>query len=440
MFDRLVPRLALGAHRGSASVERGNGGGTRERADSFVAGQLEEVLAYARERDYVGWDLYDGESSRLLRALPVEHKWLNLAVQQVVRRAPVNVRPLLLVEQRRNFMGGALFALANATMYDHTGDERFRREAAALADWLLAQDREGYTGYCGGHNHPVQGLTHRTPPEVPGIVGTAQAVRALLAVGEIAEGPYRERARSAADFVFEELDYERVPTGARIKYKPDDPGETYTLNANALGARLLVDLYAAFGTDRYREAATHILDYVAANQTDAGGWYYTEDPDSSHLSMDNFHNGFIVESFLRYGAVCDADRYADTVDRAVTFYRDLFDDTGAPHWDESSVYPRDVHASAQGIVVFSTLGDPRTAARVARWAVANLSNGNGRFYHERRRFYTKRITLMRWCQAWMAYALATYLRQSGELPTAYVPHSESPAGDEHPDEREGAAR
>ncbi|MFB6131713.1 MAG: antibiotic ABC transporter permease, partial [Salinigranum sp.] len=74
---------------------------------------LHDTLAYSRERDYVGWDYCDGMSSRILRSLPVESKWLNLAFQETAKRAPVNVRPLLLVEARRNFMGAGLFAMAN---------------------------------------------------------------------------------------------------------------------------------------------------------------------------------------------------------------------------------------------------------------------------------------------------------------------------------------
>jgi hypothetical protein len=388
-----------------------------------VAGeQLLAVLAYAREREYTGWDLYDGESSRLLRALPVDSKWLNITAQQAVRRSPVNIRPLLLVEKRRNFMGGALFVLANFAATELTGEEQFREEGVRLAEWLLTQDREDYRGYCGGHNHPVQGLDRRTAVSEPGVVGTAQAVRALLAADEHADHDrFRQRAGTAATFVFEELDFERVSSGARMKYKPDEPGETYTLNANALGARLLLDLYAAFGEQRYRDGAREVLDYVAAHQQDAGGWHYRADPTSSHLSMDNFHNGFIVESFLRYRELCDG-RFDDTLERGVEFYRRLFDADGAPHWDERSAYPRDVHASAQGLVVFSRLGETETSRRVLEWAVSELSDGKGRFYHEKRRLFTKRTTLMRWCQAWMAYALAVYLRRIGPLRTHHFSH------------------
>lgn len=369
---------------------------------------LEDTLAYAREREYTGWDLYDGESSRILRALPIDHKWVNLAFQQFVRRAPVNVRPLLLVEQRRNYMGAALFTLANLRAYELTGENRYRAEGLGLAEWLVENRSVGYSGFCGGHNHPIQGLSGRTDPNTPGIVGTSYAVKALLAADAYADEAYAETARTAADFVFEDLNYSEHPNGARIDYKPDRSTDYYTLNANALGARLLLDLYDVFETERFRDGAEGILDYVASEQTPEGGWMYRDPPESSHLGMDNFHNGFIVESFLRHATVCDSARYASTIDESVSFYRSLFDANGAPHYDASARYPRDIHSSAQGGIVFSMLGEAGTARQILGWAVQHLSDGAGRFYHEQRRFYTKRITFMRWCQAWMAHALAVY--------------------------------
>jgi hypothetical protein len=369
---------------------------------------LEATLRYARERDYTGWDLYDGESSRLLQALPFEYKWVNLGFQQLVRRAPVNIRPLLGVEQRRNYMGVALFTLANLRAYELTGDESYRSEALDLADWLVENRSIGYSGFCGGHNHPVQGLSRRTYPNTPGVVGTSCAVKALLAADGYADADYKRRAKTAADFVFEDLNYTDHPEGARIDYKPDRSTDHYTLNANALGARLLVDLYDVFGDQRFETGAREILDYVASQQTAQGGWLYRDPPGTSHLGLDNFHNGFIVESFLRYRGVCEQDRYVDTIDESIAFYRTLFDGDGAPHYDSSKRYPHDVHSSAQGAVVFSMLGEMGRARRILDWAVENLSDGNGRFYHEKRRFFTKRITLMRWCQAWMAHGLAVY--------------------------------
>jgi uncharacterized protein YyaL (SSP411 family) len=383
-------------------------------SDPWARHHLVATLDYSREREYRGWDLYDGESSRILRALPIDNKWVNLVFQQSVRRSPVNIRPLLLVERRRNFMGIALFAVANLRMYEMTGQERFREDARELVDWLVENRSEGYRGFCGGHKHPLQRLSKRTLPNDPGIVGTTYAVKALLAAGEHIGPAYRNVALTAADFVFEDLDYSPHPDGARIKYKPVDSGDHYTLNANALGARLLTNLYDVAGEPRFLEGARNILDYVAAQQTDEGGWMYRDPPESSHLSLDNFHNGFVIESLLRYQEIAGEERYAETLAEAVRFYRGLFAADGAPRYDESNEYPRDVHSSAQGAVVFTMLGDGESARRAIEWAVMNLSNQKGAFYHEQRRYYTKRTTLMRWCQAWMAHGISRYLTDALE--------------------------
>ena len=379
---------------------------------SFYLDHLLSTLSYARERDYTGWDLYDGESSRILRALPADNKWLNLAFQQSVRRAPVNIRRLLMVEQRRNYMGAALFTMANLAAYELTREKGYREEARRLADWLVEERCRGYAGYCGSFSHPLQDLSNRCLPKTPDIVDTAIGVRALLAAGDAIDPKYRELALTAPEFVFEDLDYRPTPdgVGARIHYRTTDTGEPYTLNANALGARLLLDCYERTGEERLREAATEILKYVASKQTPEGGWKYMDPASASHLSMDNFHNGYIVESFHRYEELVGDGRFDSTLDRALCFYRNtLFDDDGAPHFDESNAYPRDVHSSAVGAIVFSRLGETGFSRRVLSWAIRNLSDGNGRFYHEQRRFYTKRITLMRWCQAWMAHALGECL-------------------------------
>jgi hypothetical protein len=379
---------------------------------------LLDTLQYSRERGYTGWDYGDGLSSWILRGLPVNNRWINLIFQETTKRAPVNVRPLLLIEQRRSFLGAGLFAMANLTV------DRFRREhdgrdvadlgvdyageATELLDWLVQNRCRGYSGFCGSDQHRAQSLTD-TYTHVPSVTPTAIPTRALLRAGDL-DPVFSAVGRTAAEFVAEDLAYREVSDGAVIKYLPKDSWDYVTPNAIALGARLLVDLYATTGEETLAERAGKLLDYVAGLQTDAGGWYYRQPPDTSHVSMDNFHNGFIIESLLRYEDVVGTTRYEDTLDSALQFYRtDLFEADGAPNWDESSAYPRDVHASAQGIIVFSHAGEFERAGRILSWALDNLYAGDGRFYFRKHRFYTKRFTLMRWCQAWMAYAISEYV-------------------------------
>jgi len=379
---------------------------------------LRDTLTYARRRDYTGWDYGDGMSSRIRRALPVDNKWVNIAFQETIKRAPVNVRPLFLVEQRRNYKGTALFAMTNLNFhrlttdidYDPEDGTDYLSEARDLLDWLVEERSTGYSGFCGGHNHEIQHLDGRGVPNDPDVVSTSYAVKALLAGADL-DSRYPEMARTAAAFVTEDLDYREVDggDGAVIDYHMNHSDDYYTINAGALGARILVELYDFFGDEVLLDRATKILDHIARLQTDLGGWHYREPADASHLSMDSHHNGFVVEAFQQYRSLTGSSRYGDTLDRTLSFYRGLFERDGAPRFDEANAHPRDIHAAAQGILVFTYSGDLAVAERILRWTLDNLYAGDGRFYFRKGRFYTKRITLMRWCQAWMAYAMSEYL-------------------------------
>ncbi|KTG26917.1 hypothetical protein [Haloferax profundi] len=376
---------------------------------------LADTLEYARTRDYKGWDYGDGMSSKLLRALPFENKWVNLAVQEMVKRPPINVRPLFLVEQRRNYKGTALFTIANLNYHHYTramGEETsvdYLDEARHLADWLIENRSIGYHGFCGGHKHEIQHLEQKGVPNDPDVVSTSFAVKALLTASPY-DPVYAPVARTASEFVVEDLDYREVDGGAKINYHMNHPDTYYTLNSGALGARLLVDIYAHYGDESDLERATAILDFIADQQADIGGWTYRVPASSSHLSMDNHHNGFILDAFLRYKRVCDSSRYDETIERGLAFYRTvLFDTDGAPNWDESKSYPRDIHAAATAIAVFTAAGDLEMASRIIGWTIENLYAGDGRFYYRKHKFYTVKTTLMRWAQAWMAYAMSEYL-------------------------------
>ncbi len=398
----------------ATSIEQ-SGGAT---ADRYLP-VLDATLAYARERSYTGPDYGDGMSSRLLQALPVENRFLNLAVQEVVKRSPIDVRPLLAVEHRRNYKGGALFAMANLNYHRLTADReststRFDplAEAASLGEWLVEEQCQGYSGFCGGHRHEIQHLHTKGVPSDPDIVSTTYAVNALLRLASVdgIDDEYASIARTAVSFLRTELNYREVPEGAKIDYHLNHPEDSYTLNAAALGAGMLVDLYAYFGDEALRADAAKILDHVAAQQRPIGGWPYRIPADASHLSMDSHHNGFIIESLQRYRAVTGDDRYAETLDSALEFYcTELFEPDGAPNFDESNAYPRDIHASTQGILVCTREGDLDGAERILRWVLANLQHRHGQFYYRQYRHHTKRVTLMRWCQAWMAYAVSEYL-------------------------------
>ena len=75
-----------------------------------------------------------------------------------------------------------------------------------------------------------------------------------------------------------------------------------------------------------------------------------------------------------------------------------------------SFYPRDIHAATQGILVFAYTGEDELAGLIIDWVVNDLYVGGGRCYHRKYRFHARRVVPMRWCVAWMAYALGEFER------------------------------
>jgi len=88
-------------------------------------------------------------------------------------------------------------------------------------------------------------------------------------------------------------------------------------------------------------------------------------------------------------------------------------------------YPYDIHGAAQGIITFSLArahgagtppGEPpgQVADRVADWTLRHMFDpASGWFHYQRGRLITKRVRLLRWCQAWMVRALGVYLESGG---------------------------
>jgi hypothetical protein len=77
-------------------------------------------------------------------------------------------------------------------------------------------------------------------------------------------------------------------------------------------------------------------------------------------------------------------------------------------------YPFDIHGAAQGVITFA-LAQHRTGSgdqmsrKILNWTLAHMYEPHsGWFYYQKRRAFRTRIPLLRWCQAWMAWALACH--------------------------------
>ena len=382
---------------------------------------LERILLAVLDRGetekYAGYSKFDALESPIVRAFSFNWWLLRLIWTQVAMRAPINLRPLLRVKKGINPKGVALFARANLTMYEMNRDAKFAARARGLLDWLLAHDsraRGDYHGSCWGYHHAWQSPGFYAPEYFPNCVVTVFASEALLHGYRVLDDPrYLDAARSAADFILNDLTvFFEDETRKCIAYVPNIPRQFVVINNNALAGAWLAKLGRLTGEPRLTQQASKLIEFVVQKCMPYDAWYYTVDPRQTLITHDNYHTGGILDALLEYEQATGDARHREVYAGALDYYRNnLFLSDGAPKWMNNQIFPMDVHGAAQGIVTFALAGDREFASRIADWAIRNLYKGDGNFAYQRTRFYTKRFTLMRWCNAWMARALSV-LQQS----------------------------
>lgn len=390
--------------------------------DPFHLGICRAVLDYAEVRHYQGYNKHDALNSPVLRALTFNHKWLRLLATQLVTRAPINVRPWLRVRPTVNPKGMSLFARAYLSLHEidaPAGAVPWLAKAEACLDWLAQHSRRphGYHGDCWGYPYDWQDLGFFAPAQMPNCVVTCFVTRAFLhAYQTTGKGLYLDVARSACDFLMRDLtvlhDSERM---LAISYAPVDM-QWVVMDTSALAGAVIAQVAAHTHEPALQTHARRLITYVVDKQTDYGAWYYSHPAGDSNITHDNYHTGFILDAILEYRDATGDDAVLPAYHRGLSFYAErLFLLNGAPKWMHDRTLPHDVHGAAQGIITFSQAarfrgGYGRFAHKIADWAVTHLYDaGAGRFYYQVGRWRTKRFTLMRWCNAWMARALTALL-------------------------------
>ncbi|MDQ1457060.1 MAG: hypothetical protein QOH28_2680, partial [Actinomycetota bacterium] len=149
--------------------------------------------------------------------------------------------------------------------------------------------------------------------------------------------------------------------------------------------------------------------------------FYAEPPSASRITHDNYHTGFILDAIMIYGRAAGSDEFEKSYQRGIEFYeRRLFEPDGAARFMSDRHYPIDIHGCAQGVITFSLrqrhegVGGAM-ARKVLDWTITNMWDPTSAwFYYQKRPHYRTAIRELRWCQAWMSWALACHLEICGD--------------------------
>lgn len=401
-----------------------SGEDTKNLSLTTVEQATEKVLAYAEANDYSGYGKFDALNSPILKAASLNNKWLRLIISQVIKRSSINLRPFFGVRQFKNPKGMALFARAYLNLYKLYGRVHDLEQAQYCLTWLADNATPGYAGYCWGYNWDWQDLGFFAPFGSPNCVVTTFVGQAFVDGYECTgDKHYLEMIRNSLEFIRQDLQvlYEDASMKC-VSYVPADDITMVVMDVSALAGALMARVAQHTGEQDLVTEARKLVNYVIDKQTDYGAWFYTHPPGDSPVKHDNYHTGFILDAILDYELATGDNSFRRAYRRGLKFYlEELFLPDGAPKWMSHRTYPFDIHGAATGIGTFSRAAcfedeaNLEQAYLIATWAIENMQTPKGYFYYQQSRFWTKKYTLMRWCNAWMAYGLSSLLLAKHKL-------------------------
>ncbi|MBV9242211.1 MAG: hypothetical protein JO314_09410 [Acidobacteria bacterium] len=360
-------------------------------------------------RGFAGFDPFDGLNSRIFQTTPLRNSRLaRLALTQLVKRSPVNLRPLLKVEPGINPKAIALFALAELSRLRTTGNQAHASNAISLLDQLLELAVEGGNTLAFGYNFDWQSRIFFAPRGTPTIVPTAFASQAFAeGARELGDHRYLDAVQQIANFAATGLN-RSVETDDEICFSYTPLDESLIFNASLLAAECLMRSV----DPGHHEIARKAVNFVIRRQRDDGAWPYGGD--DSQGWVDNFHTAYVLQSIRRIAdSLGTSDEIEAAFDQGKEYWlMSFFLDDGTSKYYSDKTYPIDIHSAGVAIAALAELGEIERASRIADWTIDHLRDVDGFFYYRLGSLTVDQSAFMRWGQAWMAYALARLLEVS----------------------------
>jgi rhamnogalacturonyl hydrolase YesR len=369
---------------------------------------LNKLRQFIEQEDFKGYDPYDALNSPIVRFLSFSQTYLRIGFIQALKKAPLNLRPLLLINKGHNPKGLGLFLWGYAKLYQIEKRPEYLEKIRYLLGLLNSLKNSGYSGHCWGYNFDWQSRAFFLPKYTPTVVNSSFIGYALLdAYEHTGMKEALELAIPIKDFILNDLNRYEENGAICFSYSPLD--DYFVHNANLFGASFLMRVFGHNGEKELKNTALNSLAYSMNHQREDGSWFYAE-KEGAHW-IDSFHTGFNLQAIKYFMDLDYGEEYRSQFNRGVKFYaQHFFLEDGTPKYFHDRVYPIDIHCPAQAVLFFSGMGVEYQALtdRIMNWMLANMQDRAGYFYFQKHQYYTNRIPYMRWGQAWAFHALTQY--------------------------------
>lgn len=368
---------------------------------------LKRLQKYIEKEDYKGFDPYDALKSPFFK-LPIlkSNKLIRFGTQQLVKRLPFNIRPLLFIPKGYNpvTLGLSIQAYSYLFQSEPGNKEKYLERITHLVYELKTLIPLGYSGACWGYDFDWEARNAHIPAYQPTVVATGIITNALFIANQITD--HKESAsivESAAKFIVNDLKRTHDGNSFCFSYSPFDQQQVF--NASMKGARVLAQAFAINKKDEYKELSKQAVDFVISHQNENGSWGYSLA--NADGWTDNYHTGYVLDCLDEYQKLTGDSRWNKNLEKGYAFYITHFiEKDGAPKFYHNKIYPVDCTSAAQTILTTLRFGDRVIAKKTAEWMISNMQKENGSFVFRKFKNYTIKTSFMRWSDAWMFAALS----------------------------------
>ncbi len=385
-----------------------------------ISQSLNLLREYIENENYRGFDPYDALNSPVFQ-LPLfqSNKLLRFGIQQLVKRSPFNIRPLLNIKKGLNpvTLGLCIQGYTALGVCGYEKETVVHEKCNILLSELEKLVSKEFHGACWGYNFPWEARNATIPAYQPTIVATGIITNALFLYYKFSGNKKSfDLCRSACDFVLNDLNVQDQPDGSLcLSYSPSDNTQVY--NANMKGVRLLAQVYSVTKEQMLLDTAEKVTHFVMKNQQNNGSWYYSASPKGKWI--DNYHTGYILDCLDEYRNCSGDGRWNEQIQKGFDFYfTNLFEADGTPKFFHNKRYPLDCTSASQAILTLCRFRQRASAMRTANITIKHMQSESGYFYFRKYRYFTERHSFMRWSNAWMFAALSTLIGEMDkQIPT-----------------------
>jgi rhamnogalacturonyl hydrolase YesR len=378
----------------------------------WIENSLDRVEKWVEERNYRGYEPFDGLSS-WFRPLTFGNLFGERLLMQLIRQSPVNLRPIMGVTPKESTKGRGYMAHGYLFRYKASGKPEYLRKAESCLDWLDHHKARKFTKHSWSNHFDFSSRGGSYTSEDPIIVWTALIGFAYLeAYEQTGTQRWLDIAESVCGWIMD-LPREKTGRGNCISYLAHVQSSIH--NSNMLGAAMLARTAKHTGNQDYLDVARSAMEYSCSRQLPDGAWPYGEDP--KYHWVDNFHTGYNLDSLKCYLESTGDHTWRPGFQKGLDYYkRHFFEEDGCPKYYNNRRYPVDSQCAAQSIESLAafSVDDPECldlSIKVARWTITNMQDADGHFYYRIYPLMKAKTPMLHWSQATIYKGLAVLLNR-----------------------------